>query len=78
MCNYQKCIYSITEFVGDDNEHELFLFCSFHDCSPEDVPQDCHPNPDMEEDYCPDCNAVIYPVNDCKCQLTRRPDDIPF
>ena len=72
MCDYKHCIYSITE---TDNHHEIFLFCSFHNCLPENCPQECFM--EEEEDFCAVCHHVIYPVNDCKCSRAHL-DDIPF
>jgi len=65
MCNFKRCIYSITDTIDEgDMRHELFLFCSFHDCLPKDCPAGCTSNPDVPAD-----------IKNLKCV---EGDDIPF
>jgi len=35
------CEFSITDLVDVDENIEVMLLCSFHDCLPEDVPEEC-------------------------------------
>ncbi len=46
MCTkFKSCHFSITDIIDVDENVEVMLFCSFHDCLPEDVPNEC----DVEE-----------------------------
>ncbi len=41
MCNNTSCPFAITDIVDVDENIEVILFCSYHDCMPEDAPADC-------------------------------------
>jgi hypothetical protein len=65
MCNYQNCTYAITDLLHEEGGRrcEHFLFCSFHDCLPEDCPPDCTPDSansfESLEDYCAACHRLL-------------------
>ncbi len=41
MCKNTHCHFSITDIINIDEDIDTMLFCSYHDCLPEDTPTDC-------------------------------------
>ena len=41
MCNFVNCLYAITRMMDEDVE--VVIFCTRHDCGPEDCPSSCRP-----------------------------------
>ncbi len=42
MCTkFKSCHFSITDIIDADEGVDVMLFCSYHDCLPEDTPADC-------------------------------------
>ncbi len=80
MCNnYKNCVYAITDYVEEGIE--ILLFCSFHDCLPEDCPKDCNPNQEcpappehtFETYLCPHLQAWLRDGETEVCTLTDHP-----
>lgn len=78
MCNhYKNCIYAIDDRVEDNIE--VFLFCSFHECLPEDCPKDCQPNQTNPKDLtfetylCPHMQAWLRDGDTEVCMLDDSP-----
>ncbi len=80
--NCKSCHFSIMDVIDPDYGIEVMLFCSFHDCLPEDVPEECN----IEEILYARDNALIDamydddlnepPINELNEMLTE--DEIPF
>jgi hypothetical protein len=76
MCNNTRCPFAITDIVDVDENIEVMLFCSYHDCLPEDAPADC--DPEKQEAVAMDeyTNAMAdYYLDE---QAKEYEDEVPF
>jgi len=76
MCNNTSCPFAITDIVDVDENIEVILFCSFHDCLPEDTPADCDAverQATMVDEY---TDAMLDHHLDA--QFNEHDDEVPF
>jgi hypothetical protein len=75
MCTkFKSCHFSITDIIDVDENVEVMLFCSFHDCLPEDTPADCDTNKYIAE-Y---TDAMVDELHEYEPSISEYEDDVPF
>lgn len=74
MCTkFKSCHFSITDIVDVDENIEVMLFCSYHDCLPEDVPEEC-----TVEDELDQLNAFLGHDDSYEPPAEVYEDKVPF
>ena len=76
MCNNTRCHFAITDIVDVDENIEVILFCSFHDCLPDDAPADC--DPEKEEAVAMDEYTDAMLDHHLDAQFKGYDDEVPF